>query len=211
MYVPLEYFSVIWRSHLYWWLQSNFDLYSALVTIAQWGFFSMPLLYCDTGHPFIMVVSKDPWYSHLLLGFCSGAVTTSVAPGYRTPPTLRMRGKCFNRLRHMLSRVQWPNYVSYDIRVRCVLYASIKLNRFIFESVKWIRKYLISFLCFNKALKIQNWAWVTWLLEKLNSVSEVSSWMLLGFLFTFLFILSQANNIQKSYCLCLQQSSAKNI
>ena len=23
--------------------------------------------YCDTGHPFIMVISEDPWHSHLLL------------------------------------------------------------------------------------------------------------------------------------------------
>ena len=32
--------------------------------------------YCDTGHPFIMVISKDPWHSHLLPSVCSWAVTT---------------------------------------------------------------------------------------------------------------------------------------
>ena len=23
-------------------------------------------IYCDTGHPFLIVISKDPWHSHLL-------------------------------------------------------------------------------------------------------------------------------------------------
>ena len=32
--------------------------------------------YCDTEHPFIMVISKDPWHSHLLPSVCSWAVTT---------------------------------------------------------------------------------------------------------------------------------------
>ena len=32
--------------------------------------------YCDTGHPFILVISENPWYSHLLPRFSSGAVTT---------------------------------------------------------------------------------------------------------------------------------------
>ena len=25
-------------------------------------------IYCDTGHPFLVVISKDPWHSHLLTG-----------------------------------------------------------------------------------------------------------------------------------------------
>ena len=37
--------------------------------------------YCDTGHPFIMVISEDPWHSHLLPTFGSAAV----AAGIRTP------------------------------------------------------------------------------------------------------------------------------
>ena len=32
--------------------------------------------YCDTEHPFIMVISKYPWHSHLLPSVCSWAVTT---------------------------------------------------------------------------------------------------------------------------------------
>ena len=27
-------------------------------------------IYCDMGHPFIMVISEDPWHSHLLLTVC---------------------------------------------------------------------------------------------------------------------------------------------
>ena len=32
--------------------------------------------YCDTGHPIIMVISEDPWHSHLLPSVWRGAVTT---------------------------------------------------------------------------------------------------------------------------------------
>ena len=32
--------------------------------------------YCDTGHPFIMVIYEDHWHSYLLLSSGSGAVTT---------------------------------------------------------------------------------------------------------------------------------------
>ena len=72
IYVPLENFSLIWRRHHYRWRASNLDLhvYSALICmgIEQWGFFLVYLTCCDRGHPFIfrMVISEDPWHSHLL-------------------------------------------------------------------------------------------------------------------------------------------------
>ena len=43
-YVQLENFLLIWRRHHYRWRASNFDIYSALVAIEQWGFFSLPHL-----------------------------------------------------------------------------------------------------------------------------------------------------------------------
>ena len=57
-------FSLIWRRHQYRWRATNFDLYSALMAIEQWGLACHT--YCDMGHPFIMVISEDPWHSHLL-------------------------------------------------------------------------------------------------------------------------------------------------
>ena len=55
------------------------------------------LTYCDTGQPFIMVISEYLWHSFLLpIAFGSGAVTTcfrSVPTGDRTPIS-RMRGEC---------------------------------------------------------------------------------------------------------------------
>ena len=44
IFVLLENFSHIWRRHHYWWRATNFDLYSALMAIEQWGFFSVPHL-----------------------------------------------------------------------------------------------------------------------------------------------------------------------
>ena len=43
-YVRLENFSPIWRRPHYQWTASNLELYSALVAIEQWGFFSVPHL-----------------------------------------------------------------------------------------------------------------------------------------------------------------------
>ena len=44
IFVPLENFSLKWRRHHYRWRAANFDLYSALMAIEQWGFFCVPHL-----------------------------------------------------------------------------------------------------------------------------------------------------------------------
>ena len=59
--VPLENFSFIRRRHHCRWRTANFDLCSALMAIEQWGFFNVP-----HALPLIMVISEDPWHSHLL-------------------------------------------------------------------------------------------------------------------------------------------------
>ena len=65
VFVPLENFSLIWRRRHYLWRTTNFDLYSAVITIEQWGFFSVPHLLWH-GPTNIMVISEDLWHSHLL-------------------------------------------------------------------------------------------------------------------------------------------------
>ena len=42
--VPLQNFSLIWRRHYYRWRAENFDLWSALMAIEQWEYFSVPHL-----------------------------------------------------------------------------------------------------------------------------------------------------------------------
>ena len=63
--VPLENLSLIWRLHHCRWRTA----------CKFWPQYSWPLsregslacqTYCDTGHPFMMVISEDPWHSHLL-------------------------------------------------------------------------------------------------------------------------------------------------
>ena len=44
VFVPLKNFSLIWRRHHCRWSASNFDLCSALMTVEQWGFYSVPHL-----------------------------------------------------------------------------------------------------------------------------------------------------------------------
>ena len=61
--VPLENFSLIWRHQHYQWRAKK-------ITYARstWPLSSEVSLacntYCDTGHPFIMVISEDPWHLH---------------------------------------------------------------------------------------------------------------------------------------------------
>ena len=57
--------------------------------------------HCDNGHPFIMVISEDPWHSHLLPSYWQLSChylflrLRSVATGDRTP-TSRTRGERSN-------------------------------------------------------------------------------------------------------------------
>ena len=67
-YVQLEKFSLIWRSHYNWWRATNFDLYSTLMAIEQWGFFKVShLLWHEltlyNGHvqePVILTPTAEP-------------------------------------------------------------------------------------------------------------------------------------------------------
>ena len=94
--VPLENFSLIWRRHHCRWRAADFDLCSALIAIEQWGFFNVPHWHGPT--LFIMVISEDPWHSHLLTSIwrwsCQDLflLLRSVATGNRTPIS-RMRGE----------------------------------------------------------------------------------------------------------------------
>ena len=64
-FVPLENFSLIWKRHHYRWWTTNFDLYLPLMAIENWWLF-MYHTCCDTGQPFFIVISDDPWHSRLL-------------------------------------------------------------------------------------------------------------------------------------------------
>ena len=56
---PFGEFLLIWRRHHYRWRAANFDLCSALMAIKQWGSLACHT-FCDTRHPFIMVISEYP-------------------------------------------------------------------------------------------------------------------------------------------------------
>ena len=69
--------------------------------------------YCDTGHPFIMVISEEPWHSHLLpsvwqLG-CHYLFLRfkPVATAIRTP-NIPLAGELSNRLCHLRGRDSRP-------------------------------------------------------------------------------------------------------
>ena len=57
-FVPLENFSLIWRRHHCRWRAENFDLCSATKPLSSECSLTCHI-YCDTGHPFIIVISED--------------------------------------------------------------------------------------------------------------------------------------------------------
>ena len=72
-------------------------------TLSSEGTLACHTYYYNTGHPFIMVISEDPWHSQLLPS--SGAVTTCfydvglLRQGFENP-TFRFRDERSNPLRH---------------------------------------------------------------------------------------------------------------
>ena len=77
VFVPLKNFSLIWRRHHYQWRAAKFDLYSAFIAIELWRFLTRHT-HCDTGHSFIMVMSKDHWNSQLLISVWKWTACTAV-------------------------------------------------------------------------------------------------------------------------------------
>ena len=59
-------YSLIWRGRQCPWMAAHFELCSALMVFEQWWFSSVLHLLWHGG-PFIMVISKETWHSHLLL------------------------------------------------------------------------------------------------------------------------------------------------
>ena len=62
-FILLENFSLILRRHHYHWRLLTYALH--LWPLSSEGSLAFHT-YFDTGHPFIIVISKDQWHSHLL-------------------------------------------------------------------------------------------------------------------------------------------------
>ena len=96
--IPLENFSLIWTHHHCRWRAANIVLCSALMAIMSSEGSLTCHTHCNTGLPFVMVISEDPWHSHLMQSVCQWSChylllqLRSVATGDRTPIS-RMRGK----------------------------------------------------------------------------------------------------------------------
>ena len=86
-FVPLENVSLIWNVTI---TALNFDYARNLWPLSSEGSLACHN-HCDTGHPFIMVFSMDPWHSNLLSNVwqwsCHYLILQlrSVAAGIRTP------------------------------------------------------------------------------------------------------------------------------
>ena len=96
---------------------------SALMAIEQWGFFSMSHLLWH-GHPFIMVISEDPWQSHLMPSIEQWSCHFLFKQlGLSRPefkhPTFRLRSKHSNRLQHRLGSLWLWDTIFETLNVYC--------------------------------------------------------------------------------------------
>ena len=123
-FVPLENFSLIRTRHHCQWRTANFDLCLALMS---WPLRSEGSLtchtYCDTGHSFIMVISEEPWHSHILPSVWQWNVTTCFyylglsRLGFEHP-TFRKRGKRSSPLHHRRGYLLYNTYTYCKINVK---------------------------------------------------------------------------------------------
>ena len=107
--VPLENLSLIWRRHNYRRRTANFDLCSTLWSLSSEGYLLWVCLWLfmklDDYHPFIIVISEDPWHSHLLPSVWKRSCLYLFYDLGLTQlgfehPTCRLRGQRSNPLRH---------------------------------------------------------------------------------------------------------------
>ena len=84
--------------------------------------------YCDRGHPFIKVISEDPWHSHLMLSVWQWScryLNRSVTAGFENP-TFRLWGERSNPLRHRCGGF-----------IRCHLFKVEPMTPLVFNTVFW--------------------------------------------------------------------------
>ena len=83
--VLLENFSLIWTRHHNRWRVQILTYARHSWPLSSDGFLAC-YIYCDTGHPFIMVISKDPWHTPiaelLAVGLSIPVFTTKVCRGW---------------------------------------------------------------------------------------------------------------------------------
>ena len=124
-------YSLIWRLHHCRWKAEHLDLWSALIGIEHLGFFTVTHLYCDKGHPFIMVIFEDPDTHTYCRAFSSGTATTCFYElglsrlGFEHP-TFRLRGQRSNpqsQRRDFLKSIQHIIYNFIDNK--CISYNNI--------------------------------------------------------------------------------------
>ena len=99
-FVPLENFSLIWRHHYYQWKAANLTYARLLWPSSSEGSLECHTYY-DTRHPFIMVISGDPWHlEHLQWSVTTCFHDLGLSRLGFEHPTFCLQGQRSNRLRH---------------------------------------------------------------------------------------------------------------
>ena len=134
-------FSFVWKCRHYQWSVSK----SALMAIKKWGFFSVPHLYCDTGHSFKWSSLRTRDTHTVCRAFSSWALTSCCVTtcfydlglsglGF-VHITFRMRGESFNRLRHSNGVYQATFIIRSNIQVRRIAQQFYTILRFLLSEL----------------------------------------------------------------------------
>ena len=95
LFVSLENFSLVWRRHHYGWRASILTSTKHSCLLNSEGS-SACHTFCVTGHPFIMIISEDPWHEPSVLQWsCHYLFYDAGLQGFEHP-TFRIRGECTN-------------------------------------------------------------------------------------------------------------------
>ena len=109
--------SLIWRRHHYRWRAANFYLFSALMAIEQWRFFSVPHLLWHGASVYNGHI-RGPVTLTYCRAFSSGAVTSCFYDlglsrlGFENP-TFRLRGQRSNPVRHRRDETMEILHIKY--------------------------------------------------------------------------------------------------
>ena len=97
-FVPLKNFSLIYRRQRYQY-QLTFARYLHVWPLSSKGSLECHT-YCDTGHPFIMVIFEDPWHSHQWRAVTTCFYYLGLSRLGFEHPTFRLQDERSNPLRH---------------------------------------------------------------------------------------------------------------
>ena len=124
------------------------------MAIEQWGSLVCHT-YRDTGHPFIMVISEDPWHSHLMPSFsqwschyCFNDLDLSRL-GFEQP-TFPLRGERSYPLRQRRGAILLKGIAMPGLCIWTSAYFSLSCLQWLVSSANYLKEHMFYIIIINK-------------------------------------------------------------